>query len=129
MKKILFAIALMCATNLLSAQITSSGGQVYLSEDALASYTNPTICVSPSMDYRTGVWRIKAFVGCVVGGPDSAEYPAGGVEFAIILTKAEVDAYTASVGTETEAILDVAEQAVIDALEAISLNSGITFSH
>lgn len=128
MKKILFAIALMCATNLLSAQITSSGGQVYLSEESLASYTNPSICVSPAYNYRTGVWVIKVFVGCVPS-EGSVDYPNGGAEFTLIQTAAEIDAYTPTSGTETEELLDCCEQAVMAYLDAISLNSGITFTN
>lgn len=127
MKKILFAIALLFAAITAKAQITSSGGQVYLADDALLSFTEPNICINPTFSYRTRSWVIRCYVGCS-GSPDY-EYLAGGQEFTLIFTAAEIDAYTATAGTETEEIVDACEQAVIDYLDAIALNSGITFSH
>lgn len=127
MRKTLFAIALLFAAITANAQITSSGGQVYLADDALLSFTTPNICINPSFSYRTRSWVIKCYVGCS-GSPDF-EYLAGGQEFTLIFTAAEIDAYAATAGTETEEIVSVCEQAVIEYLEAITLNSGITFSH
>lgn len=126
MKKTLLLLAF-CALALIgNAQITSSGGQVYISEDALSSYANPTICINPAFNYRTRSWVVRCYVGCT-GSPDY-EYLPGGQEFTLTFTAGEIDAYTTS-GSETEQSVSACEQAVIAYLDAISLNASITFSH
>lgn len=121
MKQIFFTLALLCATNLLPAQITSSGGQVYIHTGDLASFTNPSICVLPAYNYISDAWYVRIHVGC---GVDSVS-PA---EFQLTFTTAEIDAFTGT-GTETGAVIDAIEQAVIAYLEGITENSGITFSN
>lgn len=123
MKKILSILAFFAFVVMSKAQINSSGGQVYISEDALSSYTNPTICVSPTFDFRVKSWILKCTVGCV-----GDSYPVGVGELTLIFSDDEIDAYTPTAGTETEEILDVCNQAVKAYFEGISLNSGITFT-
>ena len=111
--------------NSAKAQIASSGGQVYLRTGDITSYTNPYISVSPQYNPFSETWVVTCTVAPVVA-------PAAGreiVEFRVTLTKTELDAYTGTGSTDTEYIISAVEQAVIDYLEAITANSGITFTN
>ena len=72
-------------------------------------------------NYISDAWHVRIHVGC---GVDSVS-PS---EFQITFTAAEIDAFTGT-GTETVALVDAVEQAVIAYLEGITENSGITFSN
>lgn len=121
MKNTLIAIALLFAATA-QAQISASGGAMYLSDATIASYRNPDIYVAPAYNPFVEQWIVR----CTVVDPaiDVQET----IEFTVVLRKSDVDAYTGT-GTETAALIDAVEQGVIDYLEAIAANSAITFSH
>lgn len=119
--KYLFALIAIFTATLASAQITSTGGQVYLHEGDLASYTNPTFCVAPKFSYSAELWIVELEINC---GSDLAR----SVDFVVALRKADIDALTGT-GTETGALIDAIEQAVITILEAVPENAAITFAH
>ena len=121
MKGLLIKIAFLLLAFNASAQITSTGGQVYLRDGDLYSLTNPTICVSPNFVYETDSWRIRCNAAC---GVDSGQ----NIEFIVTLTATEIDAFTGT-GTETGAIIMACELAIIDYLESIAANAAITFSN
>lgn len=106
------------------AQIHSSGGQVYVVDGALSSYTNPDIYVEPKYHFRTNSWTVT----CTVVDPSIDVQEV--VEFTLPFLASEVDSFTPDAGsvTETEKIIDVCEQAVIEYLEHITANGGITFT-
>ena len=107
------------------AQISSSGGHVYLRQGDITSYTNPYVYVSPQYNPFTETWVVTCTVAPVVAPADGREI----IEFRVTLTKAALDAYTGTGTGDTETVIDAVEQAVIDYLEAIAANSGITFSN
>ena len=122
MKKIILTLSFAAFTALAAfAQIHSSGGQVYVIEGALSSYTNPDIYVEPKYHFRTNSWTVT----CTIVDPSIDVQEV--VEFTLPFLASEVDAFTGA-GTETERIIDVCEQVVIEYLEHISSNSGITFT-
>ncbi len=123
MKKILISIAIVLCSLSAQSQITSTGGQVYLSQGALASYANPDIYVSPKYNPFIEYWVVSCTV--TPGGADIVEV----VEFTVTFRKSDIDAYTGSGTGDTAKLIHAVEQAVIDYLEGISANSGITFSH
>jgi hypothetical protein len=104
------------------AQIHSSGGQVYLRDGDISSYTNPDIYVAPKYFFLTDSWSVT----CTVVDPsiDIQEI----VEFVLPFKSSELDVYTGT-GTETASLIDVTEQAVIAYLQSVTANGGITFSH
>lgn len=119
-----YCLCLFFANNA-TAQITSSGGQVYLRDGDISSYTNPYVYVSPQYNPFTETWVVTCTVTPIV-------VPAAGreiIEFRVTLTKAALDAYTGTGSSDTEYLVDAVEQAVIDYLEAITANSGITFTN
>lgn len=119
-----YCLCLFFANNA-TAQITSSGGQVYLRDGDISSYTNPYVYVSPQYNPFTETWVVTCTVAPIV-------VPAAGreiIEFRVTLTKAALDAYTGTGSSDTEYLVDAVEQAVIDYLEAITANSGITFTN
>lgn len=123
MKKTLSILAFCAFAITAKCQVNSSGGQVYISEDALSSYSNPTTCVSPTFDFRLKSWILRCTVGCV-----GDSYPVGVGEFTLIYTDDEINAYSTTAGTETDQIIEACNKAVKAYLEGISLNSGITFT-
>ena len=91
----------------------------------ISSYTNPYVYVSPQYNPFTETWVVTCTVTPIV-------VPAAGreiIEFRVTLTKAALDAYTGTGSSDTEYLVDAVEQAVIDYLEAITANSGITFTN
>jgi hypothetical protein len=123
MTKILIAIAIILCSLSAQSQITSTGGQVYLSEGAISSYTNPDIYVSPKYNPFVENWVVTCTV--TPGGADIIEV----VEFTVTFRKSEIDSYTGTGTGDTAKLIHAIEQAVIDYMEGISANSGITFSH
>ena len=119
-----YCLCLFFANNA-KAQIASSGGQVYLRTGDITSYTNPYIYVSPHYYPFSETWVVTCTVAPVVA-------PAAGreiIEFRVTFTKAELDAYTGTGTGDTAKLIDAAEQGVIDYLESITANSGITFTN
>ncbi len=119
-----YCLCLFFANNA-TAQIASSGGQVYLRTGDITSYTEPYIYVSPQYNPFTETWVVTCTVAPVIA-------PAAGreiIEFRVTFTKTALDAYTGTGSTDTEYIISAVEQAVIDYLEAITANSGITFTN
>ena len=123
MKKLLISIAITMCSLYAQAQISSTGGQVYLADGALSSYTNPDIYVSPKYNPFVENWVVTCTV--TPGGADIVEV----VEFTVTFRKGDIDAYTGSGTGDTAKLIHAIEQAVIDYLEGITANSGITFSH
>jgi hypothetical protein len=122
MKHIIIILSVLCSLSA-QAQISSTGGQVYLADGALSSYTNPDIYVSPKYNPFVENWVVTCTV--TPGGADIVEV----VEFTVTFRKSDIDAYTGTGTGDTAKLIHAIEQAVIDYLEAISANSGITFSH
>lgn len=125
MKKILLTLSFAAfAAFAVSAQIHSSGGQVYLHDGDLSSYTNPDIYVSPRYNFRVNTWTVV----CTVVDPSVDVQET--VEFVQTYNASDVDAFTPDVSstTETEKLIDVIEQIVIESLQHVTANSGITFS-
>jgi hypothetical protein len=106
-----------------SAQISASGGSVYLQEGGITSYYEPTIYVSPRYDIRAQTWTVKCIM---VSTPGTYEDLS---EFVLIFTKAQMDAYTGTGTGDTAKMINAAEQAVIAHLAAIDDNTTIIFSH
>lgn len=114
-----FAVCAICF-----CQIHTSGGQVYISENGKASYTNPDIYCQPTYHFRTDSWTVL----CTVVDPSVDVQEV--VEFVIPLMSSEINSYTPDVSsvTETEMLIDCIEQAVIEIIKDYPSNSGITFS-
>ena len=119
-----YCLCLFFANNTV-AQISSSGGQVYLRQGDITSYTNPYIYVAPQYNPFSETWVVTCTVAPVVASAAGREI----VEFRVTLTKTALDAYTGTGSSDTEYLIDAVEQAVIDYLEAITANSGITFTN
>ena len=122
MKKIILTLSFAAFAAVYAfAQINSSGGQVYLRDGDISSYTNPDIYVSPRYHFLTDSWTIT----CTVVDPtiDIQEI----VEFVLPFKSSELDAYTGA-GTETASLIDVTEKAVIAYLQSVTANGGITFT-
>lgn len=111
-----------CISAILSAQITSSGGQVYVSIDGKASYLNPDIYVAPV--YYPATQNI--YIRCIVSDP-SIDYNEQ-AEFSIIATKAELDGYSGTGTGDTAKFISACQKFVSTYLETIPANSGITFT-
>lgn len=111
-----------CISAFVNAQITSSGGQVYLSEDGKASYLNPDIYVAPQ--YYPATQNI--YIRCIVSD-SSIDYNEQ-AEFALIATKAELDGYTGSGTGDTEKFVSACQKFVVTYLESITANAAITFT-
>lgn len=122
MKQLVFLIALMCSLSAQS-QISCSGGQVYMSAGALSSYTNPDIYISPKYNPFVENWVVSCTVA--PGGADIIEV----VEFTLTFRKSEIDGYTGTGTGDTAKLIYAIEQAVIDYLDALTENTGITFTH
>lgn len=119
MKQII-AFLLLLSCSAASAQISSSGGQVYLRANDAASYFEPTIYVVPTYnDIRETV-----YLRCFVADIDKNEQ----AEFTILAAKEDVDAFTGAGATDVAKFFDACLQYVKDYLENIPENSGITFS-
>lgn len=105
-----------------SAQISSTGGQVYVLDGAIQSYTNPDIYVIPTLDQFT----LNVSIRCVI--VDASVDIQQVAEFSLICRKDDIDAFTGTGTGDTAKFLNAVLQYVKDYLEAIPDNSGITFT-
>ena len=117
---LILLIAALSATA--SAQITSTGGQVYVSDGAILSYTNPDIYVVPTLDELT----MNVSIRCVI--VDSSVDIQQVAEFSLICRKDDIDAFTGTGTGDTAKFINAVSQYVKDYLENIAANSGITFT-
>jgi len=119
--RLIFAFLVALAVNL-NAQITSTGGQVYLCEDCKASYLNPDIYVAPQYFPNTQNIGIR----CIVSDP-SIDYNEQ-AEFLVMATKAELDGLAGTGTGDTEKFISACQKFVTTYLESITANAAITFT-
>lgn len=122
MKKILCLLAFMAGATIAQAQIATSGGEVYVEEGGTVAYNNPAIFVYPTYDPIGEIYRCKIlFFGT------GATTDAKG-DFYLNVSKADVDAKTGAGTGETAQMHNAVLQVVVDYFEAITENSGISFT-
>lgn len=123
MRKILFVLALAFACNSAQAQFSyiSTNGPIWLATGDITSYDTPDIYCDARYFTLDAVW----IVTIKIQNTSTTDYVATlDVEFA----QATIDALTGSGGTETRLIQNTILQAVVDYLEAITENAGVTFT-
>lgn len=93
---------------------------LYEGSEVTFSSTSLFVDFTYSNSHETYLCKIIA-LGAAVNSPEIGSYT-------YLITKAQVDAKTGS-GTETEAALEAVELVIIDYLDAITENSGVTFTN
>ena len=123
MRKILIFFAVLLCSLSAQAQFSyiSTDGPIWLKTGEIVSYDTPNIFCDAGYFTLVAFWvvTIKIQVPSLIGFVVAID-----VEF----TQATVDALTGSGGTETRLIQNTILQAVVDYLEAITENSGVTFT-
>lgn len=124
MKKILFVLAVLLCSLSAQAQFSyiSTDGPIWLKTGDIVSYNDsPNIFCDARYFTLDAVW----IVTIKIQNTSTTDYVATlDVEF----PQATVDALTGSGGTETRIMQNTILQAVVDYLEAITENSGVTFT-
>ena len=123
MKKILFVFAVLLCSLSAQAQFSyiSTDGPIWLETGKIVSYDTPNVFCDARYFTAQEVW----IVTIKVQDASTTDYVATlDVEF----TQSTIDALTGSGGTETRLIQNTILQAVVDYLEAITENSGVTFT-
>ena len=123
MKKILFVFTVLLCSLSAQAQFSyiSTDGPIWLKTGEIVSYDTPNIFCDARYFTLDAFWVVTI----KIQDPSTTDFVVAiDVEF----TQATVDALTGSGGTETRLIQNTILQAVVDYLEAITENSGVTFT-
>lgn len=102
--------------------ITTSAAAFVLEDGSEQKFDGSSIITEPTYFTRAAVYSIKLRV--VNSGSIDIEMR----DFYMQLTKATVDTFTGTGTGDTAKMLNAVEQAVVDALESIPDNSGVTFT-
>ena len=123
MRKILIFFAVLLCSLSAQAQFSyiSTDGPIWLKTGEIVSYDTPNIFCDARYFTLDAFWVVTI----KIQDPSTTDFVVAiDVEF----TQATVDALTGSGGTETRLIQNTILQAVVDYLEAITENSGVTFT-
>lgn len=121
MKRLLVIFSAFFCSLACTAQITSDG-DVYFRTGGIVKYDQPKIWAAA--EFHPIFENIKIRLLVVDATKDTEVLD----EVYLVATKSEIAAYTGTGDDELEAFLDAVYQYVIDYLENVPENSGITFS-